>query len=108
MIRLEIPKTISTIGRYTFYGCRGLASILWIPEEAEELCKLTEPWCNFSNIKPYNFTTGVKDPAEEIDEENEYEVFNINGVKVADSITQLKGGVYILRQGNKNKKIVIK
>lgn len=152
---LEIPKTVSTIGRYTFYGCSGLTSVmipesveeigtqafggcdglenvyysaatpintansdifsttayrnaaLWIPEEAEELCKQIEPWCNFSNIKPYNFTTGIKESAEEIYEDDEYEVYDLSGIKIGNSTTQLERGVYIVRQGNKTKKIVI-
>ena len=36
------------------------------------------------------------------------EVYNLNGVRVADSVENLANGIYIIRQGSKVEKIAIK
>ncbi len=49
-------------------------------------------------------TTGIN----EIDSQADYEVYNLNGVKVGDSVDGLVKGIYIVRQGSTVKKIAIK
>ena len=43
-----------------------------------------------------------------IDYDKEYEVYNINGERVSDSIRNLSAGMYIIRQGSAVKKIMVK
>ncbi|MDE5568858.1 MAG: leucine-rich repeat protein, partial [Muribaculaceae bacterium] len=56
--------------------------------------------------------TGNDDPntsgINEIDYQADYEVYNLNGVKVGDSLEGLVHGFYIVRQGTTAKKIAIK
>lgn len=56
--------------------------------------------------------TGDDDPGSsginEIDYQAEYEVYNLSGVKVGDSIEGLEHGFYIIRQGATAKKVAVK
>ncbi|MDE6754133.1 MAG: leucine-rich repeat domain-containing protein [Muribaculaceae bacterium] len=53
------------------------------------------------------YTTSVDEiPSYELD--GPVEVFNLNGLKVADSTDNLPKGIYVVRQGSKVKKVVVK
>lgn len=43
----------------------------------------------------------------DIDETSPYEVYNLKGVKMGDNVNGLYTGTYIIRQGERVKKIVI-
>ena len=87
---------------------------LWVPEEAIELCKETKPWCNFLDIKPYNFTTGEKGII--VSENNDYEldskisqeILNLDGTNISGSVDSLSPGIYLIRRGDKITKILVK
>ncbi len=129
---LYLPPSFSEIGTKAFGDCDGLEnvyypvkglvnttdsevfsniayrnSVLWVPEKFLDVCKRIEPWRNFYDIRQYDFDAGIDNLIEEFDEEAEYEVYDLNGVKIGDSTSHLGRGVYILRQGNKAKKVVL-
>ncbi len=64
------------------------------------------PWCLFENREVHDFDTGVAAAIADIDAP--IEVYNLRGVKVADSTDTLPAGVYIVRQGRVVRKIVVK
>ena len=67
-----------------------------------------DPWKNFVNIEEYDFTSGIDEILADLDTDAPYEVYNLNGVKVAtDSLQGLNHGFYIIRQGRVAKKIAV-
>lgn len=85
---------------------------LYVPLEAIEKCRVTEPWCNFKTIKAYDLSDAeeiVSDMnSKSINTSLSKEYYNLNGIKVADSTDGLTPGIYIMRQGSKSSKITIK
>ena len=87
------------------------SATLYVPAGSVEAYKNTEPWSYFYNIKTLAESgveniPNIEDVA--IDFTLPYEVFNLNGVKVAESTVILPVGIYIIRQGNAVKKIAVK
>lgn len=66
-----------------------------------------EPWKYFTNISVYD-PASINEIFTDFNEDAPYEIFNLNGVKVADSTENLPSGIYILRQGKLAKKIAVK
>lgn len=82
---------------------------LYVPAEAVAKCKEIDPWKNFNNIVAYNFESGIEDvTADKIDFEHPYDFYTLDGMRVAGSTDALAPGIYIVRQGNVVKKIVVK
>lgn len=128
---LSIPNSVTTIGQQAFSLCYNLSSVyydseepkvfesnifdsatyssatLYVPEIAIENCKVINPWKNFNNIQAYEFN-GIDDVLADFDSELPYEIYNLNGMKVAESTEGLNSGIYILRQGSSVKKIAVK
>ncbi len=133
LISIVIPESVTTIGDGAFSGCSGLTyvyyktvnpieandnifsyetykgSTLYLAKGGFEKAIETEPWCRFDNINEVDFS-GIDDIVTdaEIDFSAPVEVYNINGVLVSDNIDNLSSGIYIVRQGNKTKKIAVK
>lgn len=80
---------------------------LYVPSVAVEKCKIINPWKNFKSIKEYGFS-GIEDITADIDSNAPYEVYTINGTMIGHTTEGLDSGIYIIRQGNRAKKIVIK
>lgn len=129
---ITIPEGITLIGANAFWGCTSLISVyygakvprigydgtfsdevyegatLYVPEEAIGRCKEIDPWRKFKKIEAFNFA-GIEDIVADFDAEKPYEVYNLSGVKVADSsFDGLTPGHYIRRQGAKTEKIIVK
>ncbi|MDE7396931.1 MAG: leucine-rich repeat domain-containing protein [Muribaculum sp.] len=128
---IEIPGTVKTIGYDPFCLCDKLATVfyntdkpiafsnlgfynpttLYVHASAIEECKNLSPWKYFTNILPYDFS-GIdeieNDEIEGIDRNEPYEVYNLNGMRVADTIDGLSKGLYILKQGARVEKIAVK
>lgn len=133
-----IPNSVKSIGSKAFFECKSLTSIyynsdspiqmtddafvysdndsskiydnviLYVPEVAVEKCKQISPWNNFKCIQPYDFAS-IEDVSIERDANTTNSIiYNLNGLKVADSVDNLPTGIYIVRQGSHSKKIVIK
>ena len=86
---------------------------LIIPQGALDAFSQTNPWNMFQIITEIEWD-GIDDiicdgTVGEIDYNAPYEVYNLNGVKVAaDSLDGLNHGFYIIRQGRVAKKIAVK
>ena len=128
-----IPESVTSIRVFAFSECENLTSIyysaknpIWanksifteetysnatlhVPAEAVYKCKYEyiEPWVFFSNIEEYDFS-GIEDVFAEFDSTLPYEVYNLNGVMIGNSIDNLAHGIYIVRQGDTVKKIAVK
>ena len=128
---VKIPNSVTSIDKEAFYACGELVSIyysakdpiasysysifsyctyheatLYVPAEAVYKCKLTAPWEYFYHIEAYDFT-GIDEVSADFDNTLPYEVYNLNGVMIGNSIDNLAPGIYIVRQGNTTKKINI-
>lgn len=89
-----------------FSGPTIMYGTLYVPEEAVAKAKTTVPWSSFPNIVPYDFNSGVT--TVDIDDTNApVEVYNLTGVKVADSCDNLPAGVYIVKKNGKTTKITL-
>lgn len=132
---LTLPNTVTTLGKRVWNGCNALKSVtcyvtepisaerdifpvdaydsatLYVPTESLSAYEKTKPWSYFYDIKSVEASGVETVPAIEdvaIDFTLPYDVFNLNGVKIADSTDNLPAGIYILRQGNAVKKIAVK
>ncbi|MDE7380656.1 MAG: leucine-rich repeat domain-containing protein [Muribaculaceae bacterium] len=127
---VSIPGGVTTIGEGAFLGCFRMTkvyynttnpvegkkeiflsvpsnTVLFVPEETIEQCKVISPWMHFNNIQAYEFPSDVK----EIDTESGIiadEVYDIHGIKLENNIDNLSTGIYIIRQGNSITKIAVK
>ena len=101
---------------------------LYVPEESVEKYRNAENcWWNFFDVYGSDFTDldsifkadyensgtgideiGVEKDMKDIDYAAAYEVYNLNGLKVGDSTDNLAPGIYIIRQGNRTQKIVVR
>ena len=65
-------------------------------------------WKDFYNIKAdLTETDGIEEVSiDEIDRTLPMNVYNMNGVKMGDSLDGLPAGIYIVRQGSKSAKVV--
>lgn len=129
---VTIPKGIMQIDEHSFYMCHCLSDIyypaenpvevgpseifsntwwwwskpdLLVPQEAVEKCRSLSPW-NCLRIFSFDFS-GLTDVAIDCKNEPDIEVFNLNGLKISNSTVGLPKGVYIIRQGNKTKKVIV-
>lgn len=128
---VTIPNSVTTIGAVAFAYCNDLTSVyyntenpiestedvfnpstystatLYVPEGAVEKCKTTDPWYRFNNIQAFDFS-GIEEIKAELDLNSTYNIYNLNGVKVNESIDTLAPGTYIIRQGETMKKIIVR
>ena len=129
---VTIPKSITKIGNNAFYSCIGLTRIDAYPDPTKVImgkdvfysvprsCTLhvlpkyltlyqtTSLWNIFNNIVPdLSESNGIEEVLiDELDDTQSLDVYNLNGVKVAQSLDELPAGIYIVRQGNKSVKVV--
>ena len=116
---IEIPNSVTDIEFSVFYECRNLTEItclattpptifydtfsnynadLYVPAGCKSVYETTEYWKNFNIIEDPNAIEAVAD-------EHETEYFNLQGLPVANPE---KGGLYIIRRGNKIGKSIIR
>ena len=128
---VTLPTSVASIGDDAFSECGNLTSIyylakrlitanqcifdntdyehatLYVLEENVDKCKYISPWKYFLKIQAIDFS-GIEDVFAEFDSTLPYEVYNLNGVMIGNSIDNLAHGIYIVRQGNAVKKITVK
>ena len=80
---------------------------LYVRSGRQTLFMAVSPWKFFFNITDEVYS-GVENVIADFNEDAPCEVFNLNGVKVAESTDNLPVGLYIVRQGNAVKKIAVK
>lgn len=82
---------------------------LYVPYGFAYKYKLITPWKKFKNIVELD-PSGVDETIadnKDIDYDSPYEVYNMNGVIVGSNIDLLSPNIYIIRQGNISKRIII-
>jgi len=128
---LTLPNSVTTIGDKAFGGSDKLVEVNYdtaepisasknifgesIYEKATlnvakgglERARATEPWMYFANIKEKENSV-IEDVMAEFDPTAPVEVYNLNGMKVADTAEGLPSGLYIIRQGKTAKKVAVK
>ena len=85
---------------------------LYIANGGLDKAKSIKPWSLFEKISEKNHS-GINDiPTDtdnsDIDFSAPVEVYNLHGLLVSDSIEDLARGIYIIRQGDVVKKIVVR
>lgn len=72
--------------------------------------KRAKVWSNFYNItdKDFNEVETIEANNGDIDYSLPYEVYNMSGARVGESKNGLGNGIYILRQGEAVRKIVVR
>jgi len=77
---------------------------VYVPEEAIEAYKNADSWKNFWNLAPLS-SSGIDNI--EADSDAPTRIYTINGIEVTDK-ESLPSGIYIMRQGSKSRKFVVK
>ena len=131
---VTLPQSLTTLGSGVWEKCDAIKTVncyvaepiaaerdlftvdvydsatLYVPEGSVAAYENAMPWSYFYNIK--TLESGVENiPNMEdvaIDFNLPYEVFNLNGVKIAATTANLTAGIYIIRQGDNVKKIAVK
>lgn len=128
---VEIPKSIEYIGNHAFIDCGNLSTVyykttepitvnnnifdnslyekatLYVEVGGLRQASSTSPWMYFNNIKESGFGD-IRDVIADFNMEAPIEVYNLNGTKVANCTNNLPTGIFIIRQGNVNRKVVVK
>lgn len=132
---ITLPSNLSKLGESVWVGCDNIKNVictnptpaeapenifsnavydnatLYVPKGSKAAYIAKAPWSYFFNISEEE-VTGVSDinseEAAEINFNAPVEVYNLQGVRVADSTENLANGLYIIRQGNAVKKITVK
>lgn len=82
------------------------SATLFVPSGSENTYSKVNPWNQFKNISGHSFS-GIDDITSDANTAAT-EVYNMSGVKVADTIDNLPAGTFIVSQGGNVKKIYIK
>ena len=80
---------------------------LYVCSGSQTLFMDRSPWKFFRNITDDRYI-GIESVEADFNEDAPCEVFNLNGVKIADSTDNLPGGIYVVRQGDTAKKVAVK
>lgn len=74
-----------------------------------------DPWSYFNKIytydpedDPYASIRPIPETGTEWNEESTPKFYNLNGLYISDTINGLSPGIYIMRSGNKSKKIIVR
>lgn len=131
LVTLNLPKTLQGIGKGAFFGCTGLKEIyylstdpisaanetfspetyigatLYVEVGGLEKARTVAPWNLFMTIQE-DSQSGIENVLSELDVTLPIEIYDFNGVKVASELKYLSKGSYIIRQGDKVMKIVVR
>lgn len=83
------------------------STVLYVPGEAIATFRATNPWNNFSNISAFDFS-GIESVGTDADMSAPVEVYTVTGAYAGSDTGSLAPGIYIVRQGSKVSKTVIK
>ena len=128
---ITIPESVESIGKQAFIECPNLMTVnypssdpivapedvfdwktylqgtLKINDQAIDKARKINPWKNFSSIIGSDSSDIEIINLKESESKNNIKVYNINGVYISNSLSGLKSGIYIIREGSKSKKICI-
>jgi hypothetical protein len=132
---IEISKSVTTIGDRAFDYCDSLTSVvcyatdpiaadvqnspfytqaynratLYVPEEAITAYRTTSYcWSNFQNIKPLSEYTSLQTVPLSGEASESAVIYDLKGVRVDGDTEHLAPGFYLVRQGDKSRKILVK
>ena len=74
---------------------------LHVPSDSAALYKRVSPWEFFYNIID-DINSGIDEVVADSDNDAPCEIFNLNGVKVADNADNLPSGIYIRKSNGKS------
>lgn len=124
-----LPKNLATLGSNVWMECENISKVvylgeqpvkaddnifedavynkatLYVPNGKIEAFRNSTPWGLFKNIEE-DATGGVAEVA--VDFSTVYEVYNLNGVKVGNTVDGLPAGIYIVSQGTAVTKVAVK
>ena len=83
-------------------------STLYPPKAVAKYLRSYSPWNKFKKILSYEFEDGVEDVAADFDSSLPYMILDIAGRFIATEINALPAGVFIVRQGDTARKIIVK
>ena len=128
---IKLPALLTELGTNAFNGCNCVNEIfypsddpveslpnvfheqtyksakLFVPKGSIYKFFLTEPWSLFENIEEYNISS-IEDVLVDFDINAPIKVYNINGIYISDRLDNLSKGLYIVKQGKKANKLLIK
>ena len=132
LISVTIPNSVTTIGTRAFRNCSSLEKIyygaidpieapedvfsdydkpmLYVNASAMDRIRSTVPWSLFKKVETYDSSAvdGITADSSAINYAADYEVYNLNGLKVSENLNSLTPGLYIVRQGTKVKKVMVR
>jgi hypothetical protein len=128
----EIPYTVTSLGSTAFYDCTSLKILicdavappvvksvfcfstsmyadcqLLVPKESLEDYKNDEIWSNFANISAISDYDAITLPNASICDTSAI-IYTLDGVCISGSVSSLKPGIYVIRQGGKVRKIMVR
>lgn len=131
---LEIQSPIVTIDSQAFYNCDSLTSVvcyavvpvetkytdifgvntytfatLYVPEESIDTYRNSSYcWGKFQNIKPLSQYSDIQAVTLSGETTAPSEIYDLNGARVYKDLENLAPGIYVVRQGDKSHKVLIK
>jgi hypothetical protein len=126
-----IPNSVTSIGSNFFYGCSCLKTVvsyatippvagnqtfdyspsslqLLVPEESLEAYKSDDVWSKFANISAIPGYDAIESPKASISTANHPTIYNLDGTAVSRDIQSLSPGIYIIVEGGKSRKIIVR
>jgi hypothetical protein len=132
---VEIKSSVATVGSYAFYGCDSLTDVvcyatepittpyyswifsnntyasatLYVPEEAIAAYQSSYYcWSQFENIKPLSQYTDIQAVTLSGESTAPAVIYDLNGARVYKELEHLAPGIYVVHQGDKSHKVLIK
>lgn len=123
---IVIGESVKSIGGFVFYNCTEMKTItvnaltppsvvrgtfdismfafttLIVPKEAREAYENHEVWGLFSHME----CSGIEEASMQTDDNEQVHVYNIHGHDLGSNVDNLPQGIYILKKGSKNIKVV--
>lgn len=107
-VKWQDATELPDLGPSIFQGCKTSEITLHVPFETAEIYKAAEQWNELNIVEDQERDDTSAIDLISADEKLQTEVYNVNGVYIGSSTRNLERGVYIIRQGNTVRKHVVK
>jgi hypothetical protein len=125
---LFISSPFMSVEDYAFFNCSGLKNVvcyaevppaidrlltkynvtLYVPSTSVDAYKTSQyVWGKFRYIKPLDEYDAI-DLAKASTYDTPATIYTLDGVRVSGSVSSLKSGIYVIRQGGKVRKVMVK
>jgi hypothetical protein len=132
---VEIPASVAQVGEFAFIGCANLRDVvcyannpaptaeantlfsdstytygtLYVPENALDDYRNTPyAWSSFQNIQPLAMYSDITTTQLSEDTYSAATIYDLNGILQSSNMQRLTPGIYVVKQGNKCRKILVK